>query len=295
MSAPSVEQHTLSMRSQRRLFRVLHAVARRPKTTLLALLVSVMPLAIAGSALTPDNSLAVWFVRDDPALESYRAFQRQFGNDEVVAIAYRAPGGDALAPAEADVQRRAALRLRAIEGIDQVTAPALMADSLGAGPGGRAYLQKLGLLSADGATATLLARISARPDIDEVRGDILDSLRAAVGETLGARRPAHYAGIGVVYDALNRQTLKDSGVYLGIAFVVMGVLLWFALRRWASVAIALVPPVIVSVMTTGLFVLTDQPFTQVTSILPMLVLVIGLSDAIHLVAHYYAERRAHPA
>lgn len=288
------EQHTLSMRSQRLLFRVLHAVARRPGTTLLALLAAVLPLALAGAALKPDNSLAVWFVRDDPALESYRAFQREFGNDEVVAIAYRAPGGDALAPAEADVQRRVADRLRAIDGIDQVTAPALMADSVGAGPQGRAYLQKLGLLSADGATATLLARVSARPDIDEVRGDILDSLRASVGRTLGPQRPAHYAGIGVVYDALNRQTIKDSGFYLGIAFVVMGALLWLALRRWRAVVIALVPPVIVSVMTTGLFVLTGRPFTQVTSILPMLVLVIGLSDAIHLVAHYYAERGAHP-
>ena len=294
MPAQPSEQHTLSMRSQRRLFRVLHAVARRPRTTLLALLVAVAPLAMAGSALKPDNSLAVWFVRDDPALERYRAFQREFGNDETVAISYLAPGG-ALSPAEAQLQRRAADRLRAVEGIDQVLAPALLADSLGTGPQAREYLYRAGLISEDGRTATLLARMSARADIDEVRGDILDRVRATAGETLGADgRPLHYAGIGVVYDALNRQTIRDSGFYLGVAFLVMGVLLWFALRRWRAVAIALVPPVTVSVMTTGLFVLTGRPFTQVTSILPMLVLVIGLSDAIHLVAHYYVERRASP-
>lgn len=294
MPAQPHEQHTLSMRSQRLLFRVLHAVARRPKTTLLALLVAVAPLAIAGSGLTPDNSLAVWFVQDDPALAAYRDFQREFGNDEVVAISYGAPG-DALAPAEAEVQRRTVQRLRALEGIDQVLAPAVLADSIGTGAQARAYLHRSGLISKDARTVTLLARVSARPDIDEVRGDLLDAVRATVAESLGGARPAHFAGIGVVYDALNRQTIKDSGLYLGIAFVVMGVLLWLALRRWRAVAIALVPPVIVSVMTTGLFVLTDQPFTQVTSILPMLVLVIGLSDAIHLVTHYYAERRAHGA
>ncbi|HEX6908814.1 MAG TPA: MMPL family transporter, partial [Longimicrobium sp.] len=288
------EQHTLSMRSQRRLFRVLHAVARRPRTTLLAMLVAVAPLAVAGSGLTPDNSLAVWFVQDDPALAGYRAFQREFGNDEVVAVSYRAPAG-ALDPAQAQVQRRAAARLRAVDGIDQVLAPALLADSLGTGPQARAFLWKSGLVSRDARTVTLLARVSARPDIDEVRGDILDSVRVAVRQALTDDRPAHFAGIGVVYDALNRQTIKDSGFYLGVAFVVMGGLLWLALRRWRSVAIALVPPVVVSIMTTGLFVLTDQPFTQVTSILPMLVLVIGLSDAIHLVTHYYAERRAHGA
>lgn len=294
MPAQPTEQHTLSMRSQRRLFRALHAVARRPRTTLLAVLMAVAPLAMAGSALTPDNSLAVWFVRDDPALERYRAFQREFGNDEVVAISYAAPGG-ALAPAEAALQRRAAERIRAVDGIDQVLAPALLADSTGTGPAARAYLYRAGLISEDARTATLLARVSARPDIDEVRGDILDQLRATAGETLGADgRALHYAGIGVVYDALNRQTIKDSGFYLGVAFVVMGVLLWLALRRWRAVALALIPPVLVSVMTTGLFVVTGRPFTQVTGILPMLVLVIGLSDAIHLVAHYYAERRASP-
>ncbi|HEY0037676.1 MAG TPA: MMPL family transporter, partial [Longimicrobium sp.] len=275
-----------------RLYRILKLVATRPKTTLLALLVAVAPLVVAGAALKPDNSLSVWFVDDDPALVRYREFVREFANDEVVAIAYRAPG-DALAADEAQLQRRTADRLRRIDGVQLVTAPAILADSLGTGAQARAYLQKAGLVSEDGRTATLLVQMAARDDIDAVRGDILDRIRAEVAATLGAAgRPAHFAGIGVLYDALNRQTIKDSGFYLGIAFLVMGALLWVALRRWRAVAIALIPPVVVSSVTTGLFVLTGRPFTQVTSILPMLVLVIGLSDAIHLVSHYYSERRA---
>ncbi|HEU0015280.1 MAG TPA: efflux RND transporter permease subunit [Longimicrobium sp.] len=284
--------HTLRMRAQRNLFRVLHAVTRRPRTALLAALAAVLPLAAAGSGLRPDNSLSVWFVEHDPALAEYRRFLRQFGSDEVAAIAYRAPG-DALAPAEAVVQRRAAERVEAVDGIAQVLAPGVMADTLGRDSAARGWLRRAGLVSADGRTAVLLARMDVRDDIDARRGGILDSLRASVDATLGAAgRPAHYAGIGVVYDALNRQTIRDSAVYLGIAFVVMAVLLWLALRRWRAVAIAIVPPVLVSVMTTGLFALTGRPFTQVTSILPMLVLVIGLSDAIHLITHYYADRRA---
>jgi predicted RND superfamily exporter protein len=275
-----------------RLYRILKLVATRPRTTLLALLVAVAPLVVAGAALQPDNSLSVWFVEDDPALVRYRQFVREFANDEVVAIAYRAPG-DALAADEAQLQRRAVDRLRRIDGVQLVTAPAILADSLSHWPQARAYLQKAGLVSEDGRTATLLVQMAARDDIDAVRGDILDRIRAEVAATLGAAgRPAHFAGIGVLYDALNRQTIKDSAFYLGIAFLVMGALLWMALRRWRAVAIALIPPVVVSSVTTGLFVLTGRPFTQVTSILPMLVLVIGLSDAIHLVAHYYAERRA---
>lgn len=277
------------------LYRILKWVADRPRFTLLALLVGVAPFVAAGASLTPDNSLSVWFVRGDPALVGYREFLRKFGNDEVVAIAYRAPGG-ALAPDEARVQRHAAQRLRAIDGVEQVLAPATLADSLGTGPRAQAYLRRAGLVSRDGRTATLLVRMAARDDIDAVRGEILDQVRAAAGETLGAagRRP-HFAGIGVVYDALNRQTLRDSGIYLGIAITVMAVLLWLALRRWRAVAIALGPPLAVSMVTMGLFTLTGRPFTQVTAILPMLVLVIGLSDAIHLITHYYQARRARGA
>ncbi|HWK88340.1 MAG TPA: MMPL family transporter, partial [Longimicrobium sp.] len=289
--APLRDPLTPGMRSQR-LYRILHVIARRPRTALLVMLAAVAPLAAAGSGLRPDNSLSVWFVEHDPALAAYRRFVGEFGNDEVVAIAYRAPG-DALAPAEAILQRRVADRVGAVDGVAQVLAPALMADTLGRGEAARAYLRRAGLLSADGRTAVLLARMDVRDDIDEHRGAILDSLRARVDRTLGAAgRPARYAGIGVVYDALNRQTIRDSAVYLGIAFVVMAGMLWLALRRCRAVAIAIVPPVLVSVMTTGLFALTGRPFTQVTSILPMLVLVIGLSDAIHLVSHYYAARRA---
>jgi predicted RND superfamily exporter protein len=274
-----------------RLYRILKLVATRPRTTLLALLVAVAPLAMAGAALKPDNSLSVWFVDDDPALVRYREFVRKFANDEVVAIAWRAPG-DALAADEAQLQRGTVDRLRRIDGVQEVTAPAILADSLGPGAQTRAYMQKAGLISEDGRTATLLVQMAARDDIDAVRGDILDRIRAEVAATLSAAgRPAHFAGVGVLYDALNRQTIKDSGFYVGIAFLVMGALLWVALRRWRAVAIALIPPVVVSSVTTGLFVLTGRPFTQVTSILPMLVLVIGLSDAIHLISRYYAERR----
>ena len=271
--------------------RVLHGVAAHPWRTLLVLLAAVAPLAAAAGALRPDNSLAVWFVRDDPALRGYREFVRRFGNDEVVAVAYRAPG-DALAAGERAVQRRAASTLRRVEGVDQVLSPGALADTLGTGARARAYLRRAGLISEDGRTAVLLARVSARPDIDAVRGRIMDQIRAGAIRTLGAERAPHYAGIGVVYDALNRQTMRDSGVYLGIAFAVMAILLRLVLRRWLAVAIAIVPPVVVSVMTMGLFTLTGRPFTQVTSILPMLVLVIGLSDAIHLISHYYTERRA---
>jgi uncharacterized protein len=276
------------------LLRTLRAVARRPLAALALLLLASLPLLAAGSRLRPDNALAVWFVGGDPALLGYRAFVERYGSDEVVAVAWRAPG-DALAPDEVELQRRAAAALAAIDGVDAVLSPAALAGEIGSGEEARAYLRRAGVLSSDGRGAVLLARMDAGEDPDVRRGRVLDEVRAAVDTTLGAAgRRSHLAGIGVVYDALNRQTIRDSALYLGAALLLMCGVLRIALRSARAVAIAIAPPLVVSVATMGVFTLTGRPFTQVTSILPVLILVIGLSDALHLFSHYFASRRARP-
>ena len=264
---------------------VLHAVARRPRAALLLALLAVLPLGAAAAGLRPDNSLSVWFVEDDPALLAYRAFLREFGNDEAVAVAWRAPAG-AFAAEERALQARAVERLRALRGVEGVLAPAALPPEAA---------RRAGLVSEDGRTALLLVRMSARGDLDAVRAEVLEGVRRVLAETLGAAgRTPHLAGTGVLYDALNRQTIRDSALYLGLAFAVMTLLLRATLRRWRAVGIALAGPLAASVATLGLFGLSGRPFTQVTGVLPMLILVIGLTDAVHVVSHYYTERRGAP-
>jgi len=264
---------------------VFRAIARRPRTALLLSALAVLPLAAAAAGLRPDNSLSVWFVEDDPALVAYRGFLRDFGNDEAVAVAWRAPAG-VFAAEERALQARAVERLRALRGVDGVLAPAALPP-----PAAR----RAGLVSDDGRTALMVVRMSARDDMDALRAEVLDGVRRALAETLGAAgRTTHLAGTGVLYDALNRQTIRDSALYLGLAFVVMTLLLRATLHRWRAVGIALAGPLAASAATLGLLGLSGRPFTQVTGVLPMLILVIGLTDAVHVVVHFYAARRGAP-
>lgn len=273
-----------------RLHGFLLAIARHPWRALAATALVVLPLAGAAAGIRPDNSLSVWFVEHDPVLADYRAFQREFGNDEVVVIAYRTPERDGLTEEDRRVQRLLVERLREVRGIDRVLAPGPAWEAMRDTAGGRAYLRRAGMLADGDRIVSVLARVSPRHDIDEVRGRVLDDVRRVAGETLGRRRFPHYAGIGVLYDALNRETIRESGIYLGLAVVAMAGLLWMTLRRKRAVLIALVPSVATAMATLGVYALSGRPFTQVTAILPTLVLVIGLSDAIHLVTHYDAER-----
>jgi predicted RND superfamily exporter protein len=254
------------------------ALARRPRLALVALLAALAPLFIAGAGLRPDNSLSVWFVDDDPALVAYRDFLRTFGNDEAIVIAYEALSG--WTPAEAEAQRALATQLRAMGDIAEVIAAG---EIPGATP---ELIASIGLGSADGRTLAMVARVTAREDIDLVRGALLDAVRAAAGETLGAgNRRLRYAGTGVLYEELNRQTLRDTGIFLMLALLLMVTVLRMALGRWGTVGVALAPALVAALASLGPLALAGRPLTMVTAGLPTLVLVIALADAIHMIAH----------
>jgi uncharacterized protein len=254
------------------------AAARRPFLSLLILVPLILPLLIAAGGLRPDNSLEVWFVEDDPALMAYRSFVREFGNDEAVVVAYAAPAGPDTR--ELALQRELAGRLQRIDGVGRVLTSA---DLPGATPD---LLHRAGLAGSDGRTLAVVAWMDARPDVDRIRGQVLDRIRREAESVLGAAgRDIHVAGVGVVYDALNRQTLRDTGLFMTLALLLMSALLWATLRRWASVVIAMAPALLAAVAALGLLGIAGRPLTMVTAALPTLVLVIALADAIHFIHH----------
>ncbi len=271
---------------------VVNAASLRPRTTLALVVACLFPALFAVAGLRPENNLADWLLEDDPTLLRYQAFLAEYGNDEAVVIAYRAPG-DVLAPEEAALQARLAERLGAVEGVEEVQAPALIGGE--PSPQARAALRRSGLLSPDGRTATVVVRMAAHPDAEALRSGILREVDRAIAEILTpAGRPAHLAGKGVLYEAINRQTMRESGIFFTLALAVMVLLLRVSLLRWRAVGIALAAPFATGVATLGLLAAADRPLSMVTAILPTLVLVIGLGDAIHIISHYYTAYRAAP-
>ena len=262
---------------------VASAISRRPVVALLVLLIALAPLFAAAGRIRPNNSLDAWFVEGDPALAKYHAFLREFGNDEAILIGYETPDG-ARSAAEVALQLRIASRLGRIDGIDRVLAGSAMLAGLSDG-----------LVAEDGRASALVAWLAVRPDIEQVRGRVIDDVRAAAAAELAPRgRTAHLVGNGVLYDGLNRQTMKDSAVFLTLALAAMVVLLAIGLRNWRAVVLALVAPLLSAFAGMGILELSGRPFTVVGSALPTLILVVALSDAIHALLHYEHVRRLHP-
>ena len=218
--------------------------------------------ALPANRIGVDNSLEIWFVEDDPRLSAYREHQSVFGNDEVIVIALHDPRGlsaDALERIE-DVRAR----LERIDGIAYVTNnPATQ---------GR-------IVSEDGTTASLLARLIAASDIDARRDGILAEVDSVLS-TLDT--PYYTAGIGLLYSALNKLSTSGSAVLLIAADVVMFLLLWCLFGRVLPALVVLAVVSTATIWLMGLYAAMGRDLNMVTMILPTLMLVIGTADCVHI-------------
>jgi predicted RND superfamily exporter protein len=275
----------------------------RLRWPLLLLLLGVTGLAAVYAArVGVDNAVEIWFVDDDPALVSYQEFQETFGNDEVVAIAV---SGDPLSAEGLERLRRLDAAAARVEGIGSVSSVASAvsirgdAGTLDIGPllpDGEIDAEQAAavreallsdplmhpLVSRDGGIAMVLARMEAMDDIDARRDGILTQLRAsldAIDDDLS------YAGIGVIYAALNEASTRGAAVFIAASYLVIALLLWRLFGRIGPTILTLTAVGIAAVGLMGVYAGVGRDINMVTMVLPTLVLVIGVSSCVHMLVH----------
>jgi predicted RND superfamily exporter protein len=253
------------------------------------------------AAVRVDNSLRIWFLEGDPALRSYRAFQRLFGNDEVVVVAVQDSAQSLLAPANQHRLAALSTALAALPSVQTVLGPAVLRTPAG-GLGGTAPLLDAGLDSAilraalarqptlrdqlftpDYHTARLLVTLRNLPDFDNQRGAVLAQVRATVGGHFALDQQAWLGGVGVVYAGLNELSQHDFGFFLGVGFGLMFGLLWALYRRGVLVLYALGIVGTATYLTLGLYGALGYRLNLLTVLLPVVIILLGLMDALHVI------------
>ena len=240
-----------------------------------------------------DNSLRIWFLDDDPHLIAYRSFQERFGSDEVVVIAFQRAAGMADGVG-LQLLRRAEAQLSAVNGVTQVVSIAGYADLVQAA-GFKGDLQRQiaqdaslrdRLISRDGTTAAIVARMQASDDIDARRDRVILDIERAL-DHLG--EPHHLAGIGVLYVALNRLSMVDAAVLLSAAVGVMFALLWIIYRRLLPALLTLGVAAVAMTWTMGLYGAAGRSMNMVTSAMPTVILVVAVAQMVHILLHAAAQ------
>lgn len=267
-------------------------------------------------AMVPDNAMSVWFLDTDPALEQYREFQQRFGNDEIALLHIQFPEG-VYTTESLGTLRTLGAQIEALAGVERVYSVAqismltvtpsgpVMARALPENPGNStemtAVVESLRrnplivghFVNESADQAMLWVEMEVSNDFDTRRDSIISSLRAAADDVLQDREH-HLAGVGVLYSGLNEITQKDFSTFLGLGFLLLfAVMGWVFRSAWFTLTAMLVVTVAVLVMF-GIFGLMGKQINMVTSVLPVVVMVLGIADVVHFPTAFVRLRRANP-
>lgn len=251
--------------------------------------------------LETDNSPAVYFVRDSPAVETYRGFVGIFGGDATLRVVVDGPsvftteglrwlGGLERRIAELDdVERVSGLA----EHHRRTGWPPPDAEAFRRRALGNDLDRSAGWITADGSAATVLLQLDGALG-PEATDRLLERLRATVGAEIGADErlaaaPAPPAGVRarilglpVLNRALDRSSREIQERYLPLLVLFTVALLLVLLRRAGDLLAALLFVGLCQLLTLGPMGWAGADLNLVLAVLPPLIFVIALATVLHV-------------
>ena len=255
-----------------------------------------------------ENSLESMLPAGDPKVAYYNATRAVFGSDDVGVIGIRAD--DVFAPSTILKIARVTDALAKVPGVESVLSITNVVDPT-------AYFA---------SAARLLPRIPPTPDevealkrklaatplvgknliADDFRGAAIvvffENLTDAQYLDLGVDRrimdllaaengpeALFYTGAAHVKQAAVELMRRDIARFTPIALALMLLVLWLSFRTVRGISLPILAVAMALVWSLGVIVLAGKALTFGTSVLPPLLLVVGSSYAIHVMARYYEQ------
>lgn len=252
-----------------------------------------------------DNSLEVWFLKNDPALVNYNDFKDIYGNDEVI-IAWIKP--DQSNPYEKSFVSKIyhiSQKMEEFKLIHRVIS-----------------ISKAPYMDSKGVDLIVEDMVNKKPDVsfrsEALREKLMSNplwekllfnknqtavlmlIEPVVGQDMDAERPKiiafvkqalkgltyKLAGMGVVYEELNRISLKDTSLFSSLAYLILISSLYLFFRKLSILLVATLTIIFSSLIFLGIFGMCGQSFNMFSAILPTLIIILCLADIIHVFSHY---------
>lgn len=103
----------------------------------------------------------------------------------------------------------------------------------------------------------------------------------------------HYSGMPYIRSALMKKVSSEMTLFLALAVIVTGIILWLFFRTGSSVFFSIIVVAIGVVWSTGILHLFHYKITILTGLIPPLILVIGIPNCVFLINKYHAEFALH--
>ncbi len=255
-----------------------------------------------------DNSIELWFLENDLTLVAYNEFKTVYGNDEVIISMIDAGEGGIFTPAFLNKLRKASLDIEKNPDIRRVLsigkAPyiglrgaqdlivedlcentietQLQADETRKKFSENKLWPKL-LADKDIKKAIMIVEPIASKEMDVKRPQMISYVRDKMKEHGFDYK---LAGMGVMYDELNRLSLRDSAVFTTMSYMLLLVVVYLLYRSKHLVGIIFVIMVVSGLAFIDVYGLFHQNFNMVTIVLPTLIMILCIADVNHIFNRY---------
>ncbi|MFN8544230.1 MAG: MMPL family transporter [Candidatus Binatia bacterium] len=283
-------------------------LVRHPATVLVAAGLVTALLGVAASRIRVESSLESVLAAGDPEADYYARVRSLFGGDDVAVVGVLAD--DVLAPATLEKMARVTDALAKIPGVERVMSLTNAVDPAADVVAPPRLLPRIPPTPDD--TAAVRQKLAATPlyrknlVADDLRGAAINvvfrpltdaeyhdrGIDAAIMRVLAAEPGPErflYTGAAHVKQAavtlMQEDLLRFTPWALGLVAAVLGL----AFRTRRGVVLPLLTVLLAVLWTLGLMEATGHAITLGTFILPPLLLVVGSSYAIHVMARYYEQ------
>jgi predicted RND superfamily exporter protein len=295
-------------------------VHRRRALLVTIILAGAVVLAPRANITRIDNDLTAWFSREDPVYQQYQRFQDEFGGTRTLIIAIEAPSRDRLLSAEGFAYLdRVSGDIERVEAVDRVSslATATVVDAApgpAGGPDAELRVRKLvrdldtmspadvgrralddellrgDLISADGTVAAIVVFFDERR-IDDIRGEVIERIRGIVRRALPAGFREHINGSLEISETYNRITLENQTKFTPPIMLLTFIAIYAMFRSWRYTLLTMGAVLVSVIWTLGLYNLFGFTYNVLSSMIVPLVIVLAISDDVHILQHYGEARR----
>lgn len=260
--------------------------------------------------LKVDNSLAIWFLEDNPEYNAYIAYQEKFGSDEVFIAML--PVSNALDSIEVKKLERLHQKIDSLWYVN--TSFSLAKAEYPVYNNGvfvfsplynpqrsenaiKSLMSKIPnisrqLVTADFKNLFFYIQLQPTPLIESQREIILPEIEQYFNEIAGDNY--HLSGAPVLNEAYSRGIYKESLIFAVLTIAVIALMLLFLLPDRRYLIIALCAVIVPVSLLFGLITAFGFALNMISMLIPTILLVYSVSDAVHIINIYHKEGIINP-
>ena len=279
-------------------------VITRPKHTLIFVFIITMFWSLFIPNLKIDFSIEHLFSKNDPNVEKYFSFRDEFGReDNIITLIYKP--SDYLNKKVYQELESLIYDIEEIKGVDNIISIFNISDLDDKAWLGRlddekyiwnrdSILKKLKYIQADPSVGSrVLSKklkygsimLSLSDDVNnhQARTKILDKIKLL---TLNTSSKWIFSGVSVLRTEYVRYMLRDNFLFLPPIAILLVCILSYLFKNWVNVLLPLMTVIVTVIWLLGIMGLVGLDINIMTYIVPTLLFIIGIGDAIHIQAYF---------